>query len=251
MKEFKNAIGYIRVSTEQQGEDDCYGEDLQKKEILMYANENGYNIVDWKVDEVSGTSDDRPALNEVLYNATNPPIEAVIIFKSDRLARDTKLYFYYLYTLEKRNIKLISCHENFSEGSEFANIYRALILFVAEQERRNIALRTSKGRSLKAQCGGYSGGRCPYGYKVVGGNLEINEAEKPIVEYIFKRHAEGIPMLTISEELNDLGYRTRKGTRFQNTSVRSIVSNENLYRGLYRYGKTMNWVQGVHEAILK
>ena len=27
-------------------------------------------------------------------------------------------------------------------------------MFVAEQERKNIALRTSKGRQLKAQCGG-------------------------------------------------------------------------------------------------
>lgn len=37
---------------------------------------------------------------------------------------------------------------------DFANIYRSLLMFVAEQERKNIALRTSKGRQLKAQCGG-------------------------------------------------------------------------------------------------
>ena len=91
---FKNAIGYIRVSTEQQASDDKYGIDVQKQAILLYANENGYSIVDWKVDEVSGAKDDRTALNEILYgDITNPPFEAVIIFKNDRLARDTKLYF--------------------------------------------------------------------------------------------------------------------------------------------------------------
>lgn len=253
MTEFKNAIGYIRVSTEQQAEEEKYGIDVQKQAILLYANNNGYNIVDWKIDKMSGVKDNRPALNEILNGdvVSNPPIEAVIVFKNDRLARDTKLYFYYLYSLEKKNIKLLSTKEEFAEGDDMANIYRALIQFVAEQERKNIALRTSKGRSVKAQCGGYSGGRCPYGYKVKEGCLVINDEERPIVEYVFKRYAEGTPMLTIAGELNDLGYKTRKGTKFQNTSVRSIVKNRPLYEGMYKYGKTMNWVKGVHEPILK
>lgn len=252
MMTYKNAIGYIRVSTGQQATDEKYGIDVQKREILLYANNNGYNIVDWKIDEISGAKDDRPALNDILYgdDVTNPPFEAVIVFKNDRLARDTKLYFYYLYTLEKKNIKLLSTREEFTEGSDFANIYRALLQFVAEQERKNIALRTGKGRSLKAQCGGYAGGRCPYGYRVENGRLLINESEKPIVEYVFKRHDEGTPMLTIADELTELGYKTRKGTKFQNTSVRSIINNRPLYEGMYKYGKDMNWVKGVHEPIL-
>lgn len=252
MMTYKNAVGYIRVSTGQQATDEKYGIDVQKREILLYANNNGYNIVDWKVDEISGAKDDRPALNDILYgdDVTNPPFEAVIVFKNDRLARDTKLYFYYLYTLEKKNIKLLSTREEFTEGSDFANIYRALLQFVAEQERKNIALRTGKGRSLKAQCGGYAGGRCPYGYRVENGRLIINESEKPIVEYVFKRHDEGTPMLTIADELTELGYKTRKGTKFQNTSVRSIINNRPLYEGMYKYGKDMNWVKGVHEPIL-
>jgi DNA invertase Pin-like site-specific DNA recombinase len=253
MQKFKNAIGYIRVSTEQQANDDKYGIDVQKQAILLYANSNGYNIVEWKIDEISGAKDDRPALNEILYgdNVSNPPFEAVIVFKNDRLARDTKLYFYYLYSLEKRNIKLLSTKEEFAEGSDFANIYRALLQFVAEQERKNIALRTSKGRSIKAQCGGYSGGRCPYGYKVENGRLIINDKEKPIVEYVFAEKAKGVPMMTIADNLTELGYKTRKGTKFHTKTVSSILSNKPLYEGMYKYGKDMNWVKGVHEPILK
>jgi len=252
MKEFKNAVGYIRVSTEQQAQDDKFGIDVQKQAILLYANENGYNIVDWKIDEASGASEERPALNQILYGdtVTNPPFEAVIVFKNDRLARKMKLYFYYLYTLEKKNIKLLSTVEEFDEGDDMANIYRALLQFVAEQERKNIALRTGKGRSIKAQCGGYSGGRCPYGYKVENGRLIINEAERPIVEYIFAEKAKGTPMMTIADNLTDMGYRTRKGTKFQAKTVSSILQNKPLYEGMYKYGD-MNWVKGVHEPILK
>ena len=251
MRTFKNAIGYIRVSTAEQAGDGKYGVDAQKQAILVYANDNGYNIVDWKMDTESGAKDDRPGLNDILFgDVSNPPYEAVIIFKNDRIARDTKLYFYYLYTLEKKNIKLLSTQEKFQDGDELANIYRALLQFVAEQERKNIALRTGRGRSMKASCGGYSGGRCPYGYKVENGRLIVNEAERPIVEYVFKRIDGHTPMLTVADELNELGYRTRKGTRFHNTSVRSIVNNRPLYEGMYKYGD-MSWVKGVHEPILR
>lgn len=244
------AIGYVRVSTRGQAEDDKFGVDVQKREIEEYAEKNGYEIVAWKVDEVSGAKDDRPALNDILYgDVTNPPFEAVIVFKNDRLARDTKLYFYYLYTLEKKNIKLLSTREEFEEGNEFANIYRALLQFVAEQERKNIALRTGKGRSMKASCGGYSGGKPPFGYKAENGRLVINESERKVVEYVFKRKADNVSTLGIADELNDLGFRSRKGGRFHNSSVRNILQNEMTYRGMYKYGD-MDWVRGEHEAIL-
>ena len=152
--------------------------------------------------------------------------------------------------MEKKNIKLLSTREEFDEGSDMANIYLALLQFVAEQERKNIALRTGNGRAIKASAGGYSGGRCPYGYRVSNGQLEINPDERPIVEFVFAEHDKGTPMLVIAEKLNEAGFITRKGTRFQNTSVRSIVNNRKLYEGMYKYGKEMNWVKGVHEPIL-
>ena len=253
MKTYKNAIGYIRVSTDEQAADDKFGIEVQKREILLYANNNGYNIVDWRIDTISGAKDNRPEMDKILYgdDVTNPPYQAVIVFKNDRVARDTKLYFYYFYTLEKRNIKLLSAEENFSEGNDFANIYRSLLMFVAEQERKNIALRTSKGRNIKAACGGYSGGRTPYGYTVVNGVLTINEEERPIVEFIFEKTDEGMSMLALTEALEKAGYTTRKGKRFQVSTIKSILSNRLLYEGQYKYGKDMEWVQGVHEPILK
>lgn len=256
VKDFKNAIGYIRVSTEGQAADDKFGIEAQKEKILAYANEQGYNIVEWFCDEMSGTSDDRPELNKILYgeNITNPPFEAVIAFKSDRVARDTKLYFYYLYVLEKRNIKLLSTQETFPEG-DFANIYRALMLFVAEQERKNIAIRTGNGRRIKAAAGGYSGGRAPLGYKIESGRLVINKDEAEIVRLIFDKKKE-LPLLRVAEWLNDNGYRTRSGGHFYASTIKAIVENEPTYRGLYRYGRSKDgqetpWVQGVHEPILK
>ncbi len=255
-RKWKNAVGYVRVSTEGQAEDDKYGVEAQRDRIREYAEVHGYVIVKWYQDEISGVKDDRPEWDKILYgeSVTNPPFEAVIAFKSDRIARDTKLYFYYLYTLEKKNIKLISTQEDFQEGSEFANIYRALMLFVAEQERKNIALRTGNGKRVKAAAGGYSGGRTPYGYSADGGKLIINEEEAAVVRLIFEMRER--PALRIAEWLNDNGYQSRSGGHFYASGIKSILENEPTYRGMYRYGRgkenrDVPWVKGVHEAILK
>lgn len=245
------AIGYIRVSTEEQSSDDRYGIEVQRDAISKYAKEHDYDIVDWMVDTISGAKDNRPELDRILYHSDDlPGHDAVIVFKNDRVARDTKLYFYYFYTLEKRSVKLLSTEEHFSEGDDFANIYRSLLMFVAEQERRNIALRTGKGRSLKAKCGGYSGGNKPYGYHCTDGALVLDEKEKPIVEIIFEEHdVRDTPLQDICDILYDKGYRTRRGKRFQPSTVRGILQNRLFYEGMYKYGDS-GWVKGVHTPIL-
>lgn len=247
----KNAIGYIRVSTEEQSADDKFGVEIQKQAILGYAADNDFRIVHWCIDVISGTKDNRPELDKILYHPDQLPAhEAVIIFKNDRMARDTKLYFYYFYTLEKRNVSLLSTEEHFAEGDDFANIYRSLLMFVAEAERKNIALRTGNGRSLKAKCGGYSGGNRAYGYYVVDGMLMLNPEERPIVEITFHEHdVNHLSLMDICEVLHDKGYRTRKGKRFQPSTVRGILANRKFYQGMYKYGD-MDWVQGVHTPIL-
>ena len=248
----KNAIGYIRVSTEEQSQDSKFGIEAQKQAILAYAETNGYTITDFKVDVISGVKDNRPNLDYILYELSPQQADAVIIFKNDRLARDTKLYFYYFYTLEKKNIQLLSTEEHFKEGDEFANIYRSLLMFVAEQERLNIATRTQKGRSIKANCGGYSGGNKPYGYMVQNGVLIPNPKEVPIVKTVFDLKTNyNLNTVEIADYLNKHpNYTTRKGNSFLPSTVSSILKNEMFYKGYYRYGDMKEWVKGVHEPLL-
>ena len=101
----------------------------------------------------------------------------------------------------------------------------------------------------KAKCGGYSGGNKPYGYYVVDGLLLINPEERPIVELVFYEYDRGTSLTDIAELLYDKGYRTRKGKRFQVSTVRGIVANRKFYQGMYKYGD-MDWVRGVHNPIL-
>lgn len=252
----RNAVGYIRVSTVGQGADDRYGKEVQRAAIQKYAIEHNYNIVKWYEDEMSGAKDDRPGLSAILYSKEGkndvPSYEAVIAFKTDRISRDTKMYFYYLYLLERRGIKLISTVENFDDDEYgLSNIYRSLILFVAEQERKNIMVRTSRGRYAKALTGGHASGIANYGYKLVDKRLVVVPEEAEVIRLVFKLRDAGMTMAQIATYLIDQGIRTRKGSYPGISFVQVIYNNEKLYHGWYRFGKMEDYVPGQQEAILE
>jgi len=247
----KRAVGYIRVSTDGQAGEDRFGIESQKEQILDYARRNDFEILEWFVDEgVSGVKESRPAFDRILYgDVENPPVECVIVAKSDRIARDIKLYFYYKQLLYQKDIQLISVCEDFGEMGVFAGILEAFTMFVAEQERINITRRTSAGRAVKAVRGGYAGGKAPYGYKVENKQLVIVPEEAEAVKDMFRMKDEGATLLEIAEEMNRRGLKTHSGGIFRTSTIQTILNNRKTYEGYYRYGKT-DWVKGQHEPIL-
>ena len=245
-------IGYIRVSTDGQCGEDKFGLDAQRQQIIEYCAKNDMEIIEWFADEGESGAKLRPGFDKIIFGeVANPPYEAVVVAKSDRVARDINVYYYYKMELVKKNIRLISIAEDFGQFGVFANMLEAFTLCVAELERENIAKRTSAGRRVKAANGGYSGGRAPMGYKVINGELIINPDEAPVVEFVFKCKRAGETMLGTVKKLNQEGYRTRAGKEFMISTVQSIWNNEKTYKGYYRYGKDSVWVKGQHEPILK
>lgn len=249
----KNVVAYCRVSTDAQAGEDKFGIEAQKQQIMEFCQKNDMQISDWYVDEgESGVKESRPQLDRLLYGElANPPVEAVIVAKNDRVAREIKLYFYYKQLLYQKGIKLISVSEDFGEMGAFSNILEAFVMFAAEQERNNITKRTSGGRAVKAAKGGYSGGRPPYGYRSQNGVLTIVPEEAEIVRYIFSAKDSGATYKEICAKLNCDGKKTRSESPWPISSVQVVLGNRKLYQGLYRYGKSEEWVKGQHEPILK
>ena len=249
----QNVVAYCRVSTDGQTGDDKFGIDAQKEIVMAYCAAHDMQISEWYIDEgESGAKESRPALDSLLFGEIkNPPVKAVVVPKSDRVARDIKLYFYYMMLLEKKGIHLISATEEVvNDDTGLGNVYKALMLFVAEQERMNITKRTSGGRAMKASRGGYSGGRPPYGYKTVNGCLVVVKEEAEIVRRIFEMKDSGSTYVEICDILNGEGKTNRSGTKFSPSTLQIILGNRQLYQGMYKYGKGSDWRPGAHEPIL-
>ncbi|MDO5549299.1 MAG: recombinase family protein [Eubacteriales bacterium] len=249
----KSVVAYIRVSTDQQCREDKFGLDDQKKIIIDYCSENDMKIVRWIADEgESGAKDNRPGFDRILYgDITNPPYEAVVVAKTDRVSRDIEMYFHYSYLLRVKKVELISVTEDFGENKFFANILRSFVIASAEAEREAITRRTSGGRAIKSAKGGYSGGRAPMGYKALGGQLVIDKREASLVRRIFElKDQQNLTLRAIAAQVNKEGYTARNGGVISYGGVRNILDNRKTYEGWYRYGKNSEWVKGQHEPIL-
>ena len=248
----KNVVAYIRVSTDGQCGDDKFGLDAQRGDIQEYCDKHGLTISRWFVDEGESGAKERPGFDEIVYgDVTNPPYEAVIVAKSDRVARDIEIYYYYKMLLRKKGMTLISITEDFGQMGAFSKMLESFTLCVAEMERENINKRTSGGRKVKAARGGYSGGRPPYGYTPQNGKLVIVPEEAEVVRYVIESKKNGLTYQQICDTLNSQGKTNRSGSKFSISTLQVILDNEPLYRGMYRYGKDSDWVEGEHEPILK
>ena len=246
-----NVIAYIRVSTDAQAPDNKFGLDSQRLSIKEYCSKNNMNIIKWYADEGESGAKERPGFDELIYgDVSNPPYEAVVVAKSDRVARDINVYFYYKMMLQKKDIKLISIAEDFGAFGVFSNMLEAFTLCVAQMERENITKRTSGGRKIKASQGGYSGGRAPMGYRAQDGKLVINPEEAETVRFLFNMKKQGATLKAAAEAANAAGYKTRGGKPFIISTIQSIWNNERTYRDEYRSGDNGEWVKGQQEPIL-
>ena len=245
-----NAVGYLRVSTN--GQVDKFGLDSQKSMILEYCQKNDVRIMEWYIDKgESGAKESRPEFDRLVYGeAQNPPIEAVIVAKSDRVARDVYIYYAFKHELQKKGIKLISVSEDFGELGPYSVILEAMLVAMAQVERVTITSRTGGGRKVKAYAGGYAGGNVPYGYQIVNHEMEIVEDEAEVVRAVFDLLESGMSLRKVADRLNECGYRTRSGGKFLHTHIVSIRDNRPVYEGLYKYGENMEYVAGKQNRIL-
>lgn len=251
----KQAVAYMRVSTNGQTGEDAFGLDAQREQIVEYCKENDITIVDWFIDEgVSGADVRKPGLDAIIAGAaTNPPVEMVVTAKTDRISRKVEYYYAYKIKLQTVGINIVSVAEDFGRENMFTPLLEALTAAMAEVERGMITARTSGGRKVKASRGGYSGGRTPYGYKVDKNirGMVIDEEQAKVVRLIFEMKGNGYTFQRIVDELNRLGYTNKSGGKWAISSVQVILGNEQTYRGMYKYGKDSEWVEGIHEPILK
>lgn len=242
----KRALGYLRVSTKQQIYK--YGFPAQKEQITAYAKEHGYEIVDWFEENLTGYSEERPEMSKILQG--NYDVDYLIVAKSDRFARNIEYYYALKLQLRRIGIELVSVNEDFGSMGVLKPAMEALVASYAEIERITINQRTSGGRETKRRIGGYCGGSVPYGYDVANGSLVINPKQAKVVRNIYEMRDSGMSLRSICDELNKLGFKSSRGGNFNPSTVKVILDNENTYKGMYRYGKDTDWVEGQQAAIL-
>lgn len=265
---------YCRVSTEEQSENG-YSIDEQERLLEEWCKKMGYVIYKCYSDRgISGKNiKDRPALKELLSDAKAGKFDMVISWKINRISRKLEDVLKIVNLLEKNNITFKSYSEPFETDTPAGRMQFQMMALIGEFERGTIAQNVKMGMIAKAKSGNWCGGRV-LGYDLVPNNspeeekkgknkLEINEKEAEIVRFIFNEYSKGKGYKAITNKMNKLGYKTKKGNNFSVGSIRDILTNP-VYIGEIRYNVRQNWsekrrrninpnpirVKGKHEAII-
>ena len=86
----KTAIGYVRVSTQEQATEGV-SLDAQRDRLRSYCASNAIRLIDIVGDEgISGSTVDRPGLQAALYMIKRGRANTLIVVKLDRLSRSLR-----------------------------------------------------------------------------------------------------------------------------------------------------------------
>ncbi len=198
----KNAALYIRVSTDAQAEEG-YSIEAQQKELISYCKLNNMPSYELYIDGgYSGANLNRPRMQDLIADIKAGKIDAVVVYKLDRLSRsivDTVELYYGLF--KKNNCCFISVKDGFNNTNKLADVVIPMFSSFAEQERENIRMRTRMGMLERIKEGYWPGGGIPpfgYDYDQNSGTLVPN-ANADDVRNIFQLYLDGYSTTQLAE----------------------------------------------------
>lgn len=236
MPPLKKAFIYARFSSDMQRNESI---DAQIRAAEKYAAQNDYIVINKYIDRAkSATTDQRPQFQQMMSDIESTDVDAIIVHKLDRFARNRYDSAIYRNIMKKNNVVLLSVLENLNDSPE-AIILEAVIEGYNEYYSKNLAREVEKGKRENAiQCK-HVGGIPPLGYDVdpVTKKLTINRFEAEAVKMIYSMYLDGCGYSEIIFNLNQRGFKTKRGNAFRKNSIYEILKNEK-YTGVYIYNKS-------------
>lgn len=246
----KTAVIYTRVSTVEQAKKDLsipYQIDRCKK----HAKDNNYVVVgEFSDPGKSGTNTNRPDLQKMFTFMIEKKIDALIVYKQDRLSRNMKDFWTMEEILKHNNIKFLSVTEQFAEGAQkvmslgmssiFSTYYSA---YLSENVKKGQAQKIKNGWWPTFAPVGYEN----YGEKPKRYIRPVPETAK-LVLLAFQLFASGdYSISSLTETMQKKGLKSTNGNPISRSAVSRMLRNP-IYYGDFRWkGELYN---GLHEPII-
>jgi site-specific DNA recombinase len=261
----KRACALVRVSTEEQARGG-YGLEFQDEDIRSFCKRNNLDLLHVFRDEgYSGGTADRPGFRDMMEWAREKRFDVLVVWKLDRLFRDTKLTLQTIDELAALNIEFRSVQEAFTHDSN-GRFLLTIFAAGAEKERKDINLRMQSGKIAAAKRGSYVYGisipAFGYRYNKASRQLMIDEEEATVIKQIFDWYVNGkLSIYKIQCRLNEMHVPTKydrmgRSKRTATTGwwcsrvIARILGNE-VYAGRLMLRKYKRWGLSHREANMR
>lgn len=246
-KTIERVACYVRVSTDTQAEQG-YSIDEQIGRLTAYCKAMDWRIVKIYTDAgYSGGNMNRPALTDLIEAAQSRLIDAVVVYKLDRLSRSQRDTLTIIEGFLEHGVDFVSMTENFDTSTPFGKATIGILSVFAQLEREQIKERTALGRVGRAKEGKYrGGGYVPIGYDYKDGSLIVNPSEAMQIRELHELYQHGESFRNIAKIFHEKGYTHKYGT-WEVYRISRVLRNP-LYCGYITHkGETFN---GEHEPII-
>lgn len=254
---------YTRKSSEEGLEQEFNSLDAQREAAEAYIRSQlreGWKCLPERYDDggFSGGTIDRPALTKLLSDIQAGRIDAVVVYKVDRLSRSLLDFARMMEIFDKHQVSFVAVTQQFNTATSMGRLVLNVLLSFAQFEREIISERTRDKIAATRRKGKWSGGMPLLGYNVdASAKLVVNQEEAERVRAIFALYLERRGLLPVVEELAQRDWRnkrwtTRKGqerggSRFTKTTLHLLLTNV-TYLGKVRYKNEVH--AGEHAAIV-
>ena len=219
------AIGYIRVSTDEQAQEG-YSLQMQENKIRAYCELHDLDLMDVIVDAgISGQNiKGRPDALQLMSLIRGKKISSVVVYKLDRLSRSLRDLIEIADLLKKKRVALHSVTEKLDSSTPHGKFFFNITGSLAELERETISDRVKSGMAEKKAQGGRITRHAPYGYQFTpDGKLIENLQEQRIVKRIRQLNSNGFSIRAIEQKLFNEGILNRSSKKLTGTQIWRIL----------------------------
>ena len=215
-------VGYVRVSTEDQARE---GVSLaaQEEKVRAYCLVKDWDLVGVNSDEgYSGKNMARPGVQKLIDLIRQHRVEAVVVYKIDRLTRSVVDLNHLVELLEKHRVALVSLQESLDATTATGRLMMNLLASVSQWEREVIGERTRGAMAhLRAARKRYC--RPVFGFTDLDGKLVEDRRDAEALRFILSWREQGKSYAEMAELLTQAGFPTKRGGSWQANTVRRIL----------------------------
>jgi len=219
----KRAAIYTRVSTAEQSKKGVSLEHQLNKCRLQAE------LLDYQIDKEivepgkSAKNLEREGMQELISMIKDKSIDAVIIYKLDRLTRNVSDLNYLIALLVKKGVELISVKDSLNTSTASGRMVINMLGTISQWEREQIAERTQEALQYKKHTNQRYSAITPYGYNDENKILKKNDKEQTVILRILNlREHLGLSWQKIEDKLNQDKIATRLGGAWRRQTVRKV-----------------------------
>ena len=208
---------YTRKSSEEGLEQEFNSLDAQREACEAFVRSQrheGWIILPHLYDDAgySGGTMERPALKRLLADIAAHRIDAVVVYKVDRLTRSLADFAKIVEVFDAHGVSFVSITQAFNTTTSMGRLTLNVLLSFAQFEREVTGERIRDKIAASKKKGLWMGGQPSLGYDVKDRKLIVNEAEATTVRMIFRRYLELGSVRALKAALDEEGVASKLRT---------------------------------------